>query len=379
MRTAQRKASPIIGFLAWAFIFLSAQTLFAMSVDQVPNPRLQNAWVSDTVGLLSPERERAINQKLTRLEQNTKVEIALVLVESVDAGAPKDFATELFNHWQIGKARSSNGLLILMVTGEKRLEMETGYGLESLLSDGWLKRMQVEKMVPAFKQGDYARGLEDGVDALIQRINEQPEMLALIDSGAPYSPPAGQPTPGDGVPWWVWAFGLGGGGALAGLGVKRRKYKKDRTCPTCNTMMEMVPEDLDDAYYEPGQVAEERVGSVDYQYYFCKPCDFHRILTVNNWFTSYSRCHRCHRKTLATSTRRTRQPTTVSTGLEEVTVKCENCKFRHTRKVVVPVIVASSSSSGSSGFGGGGGGFSGGGWGGFGGGSSGGGGAGSSW
>lgn len=372
MNKYHRKHPVFSGLVVLLLGLLVGQTLFAKSVDDVPNPRQINAWVSDTAGLISAERELSINRKLNTLEQNTGIEVAVVTVESVNTPTPKEFATTLFNRWNIGKSSTNNGLLILLVRGENRLEMETGYGLESTLSDGWLKRMQMRAMVPAFKRGNYGEGLESGVDAVVGRLGNKSGQLALEGGAQPATPDSN-----DGVPWWIWALGLGGAGVFSGIGIKRYKYKKDRTCPECQKPMEMVPEEDDDVYYDAGQVAEEKLGSVDYQYYFCTDCDFHRILTVKNFISAYDKCHQCGYRTVKTTTRMIRYASARSTGLKEVSAKCTNCRFSHTRRVTVASISTGSSSS-TSGYSGGGG-FSGGGGGSFGGGSSGGGGAGSSW
>lgn len=149
---------------------------------QVFNPRINYEWVSDSAGVFSGEVRAWINQKLTQLERDTSVEVALVTVDAVSSPTPKDFATELFAHWKIGKRSSDNGLLILMVMQSHRVEIETGYGLEGVLSDGWLKQMQGSEMVPKFKEGDFESGLEAGVDAIITRLTEQEDALAL-DAG----------------------------------------------------------------------------------------------------------------------------------------------------------------------------------------------------
>jgi len=367
------KTSILMGFFAYALVFFSAQTLFAMSIAEVPNPRLNNQWVSDTAGLLSPEIRQSINATLTRLNKSTGVEVALVTVEKVDTATPKEFATDLFNRWGVGQKKSQTGLLILLVHGERRLEMETGYGMEAVLSDGWLKRMQMEKMVPLFKQNNYAQGLAAGVDAINQRIHQKSSLLALSASGVP----SDLDDEGGEVPWWIWVFGIGGGGALSGFGIKRYRHKKDRTCPTCKKPMEMLSEEEDDAHLDAGQITEEQIGSIDYQYYYCTGCEFHRILREKSWFSSHQKCNQCGYRTLKKHTRVLEHPTTYSSGLEETTADCAHCDFhsRHTRRLP-RIVQTTSSSGGGSGFSGGGGGGGGGS---FGGGSSGGGGAGSSW
>lgn len=144
-----------LGIILFCALALSAAApALGMSVDQVPNPqRTDGTWVSDTASVISAHEERFLNTTIDDLEAKTGAEIAVVTVNTVDAPTPKDFATELFNHWGIGKAGDDSGLLVLLVLDERRVEMETGYGLEGVLTDGWLKRMQQDEMVPAFKNG----------------------------------------------------------------------------------------------------------------------------------------------------------------------------------------------------------------------------------
>lgn len=374
-----------VGFILVLVAALSSAPVYAVSVEQVPNPRDSNAWVSDTIDALDAQAERRINTQLDALERETSAEIAVVTVEQVDTPTPKDFATELFNHWGIGKADSNNGLLVLLVRGERRLEMETGYGTESVLTDGWLKRMQAQKMVPHFKQGRYGAGLEAGVTASVERLRRYPGGIttgssAPRRSAAPTDPPdyvqflegGSAPVDDSGLPWWLILFGAGAVATIGGSLIYN--YKRDRTCPKCDVRMKMLSEDADDEYLTEGQQTEELIGAIDYQFFYCGECGFDRMLTDRKWFSGFSKCPSCRHKTLDVESTTTRRPTTSSTGRKRVTSTCMHCDHHQVRHITLPRVTRSSSSSSGGGFSG-----SGGGGGSFGGGSSGGGGAGSSW
>src|SRR4051794_35522876 len=119
----------------------------ATTVADVPNPRPGGGWVSDVAGALDPDQERALNDELSALDRDLGVEVAVVTVDSVDGETPKSFATPLFQRWGIGKAGADNGVLVLLVLGTERdVEIEPGYGLEGLLTDAWLWRMEDEAM-----------------------------------------------------------------------------------------------------------------------------------------------------------------------------------------------------------------------------------------
>lgn len=340
----------------------------AMSPEEVLNPRHSGGWVSDEAGLLNDAQISQINSVLTELEAQTGAEVAVVTVPSVSSPTPRDFTTELFNLWGVGKVDADNGLLIVLVTGERRLEMETGYGLGATLTDGWLKVMQEREMVPHFRQGDFGQGLSAGIFAVDQQLrsparpltpsssypNAEPDPSSRRSSGAPTLPP------------WGWILGAGGVAAA----VARRKWLK--TCPQCKDTMRVLEEDEDDAYLNPGQLTEEAVKSINYEVFECASCGVQRVHANTRWFSGYASCPECKNRTLASKSTVTRQPTYTSTGSKRVTVTCAHCPHTRTFTVTIPKRTRSTSSSSGGGFSSGGGGS-------FGGGSSGGGGAGSSW
>jgi uncharacterized protein len=344
--------------------------LAALTVQQVPNPRPHGSWVSDQAELIPPATERRIDQRISALERDLGVEIAVVTVREIDR-PPKEFATALFAHWGIGKSRADNGLLVLLVADQRRMEMETGYGLEAALPDGWLAVMQNEAMIPAFRTGDFAAGLEAGLARIDERLRAQPEE-ARGGSRAPAGP-QGLLAPVRSNP----AAPLLGGGvvalALAGtIGLVRRARRRQRTCPTCRIEMRLLDEVEDDSHLDPGQRTEEKIGSVDYKVYICRQCQHSRTVVRRRWFSGYGRCPACHYRTLS-SRSDTLVPATYDHGGQvQVSEDCRHCSHRRSYVRYTARLTRSSSSSSSFSSGSSGGGS-------FGGGRSGGGGAGSSW
>lgn len=137
------------------------------SVDDVPNVRLTDVrrYVSDPTSILSPAATDTINAILGRLEKSTGIETAVVMLPSISENDIFDFSTSLFRKWGIGKKKSDNGLLILFVMDQHKVRFATGYGIEGTMTDAMSKRIQMQYMVPAFKQSDWNKGMVDGVRA----------------------------------------------------------------------------------------------------------------------------------------------------------------------------------------------------------------------
>lgn len=149
----------------------------ALTVKEVANPQNQDEWVTDMADLLSDATETELNRLITDLEQTNGAEIAVVTVpETAPASSPKDFATELFNYWGIGKAETNNGILFLISSGDRRVEIETGYGIEPILPDAKVGNIIDTRITPQYKQGNFDAGTLDGTTALISALNSKTDL-----------------------------------------------------------------------------------------------------------------------------------------------------------------------------------------------------------
>jgi uncharacterized protein len=148
----------------------------ALTVQEVPNPQqTHGGWVTDMAGILTDETEAQLNQMITQLEADNGTEIAVVTVpETAPSASPKAFATELFNTWGIGKDESDNGVLFLVSIGDRRVEIETGYGIEPILSDAAVSEIIDYQITPQFKQNHFDAGTLAGTQALVRALATSP-------------------------------------------------------------------------------------------------------------------------------------------------------------------------------------------------------------
>lgn len=367
----------------------------AQPLSQIPNPRqTYGGWVVDMAGVLSPQQLAQLNQRISTLERDTGAELAVVVLQRTYDATPKEYATELFNRWGVGKRDADNGVLMLVSLGDRRVEIETGYGMEAILPDAVAGEILDTAVIPRFRQGDIAGGILAGVEAIAQRILRA-QATGVYEPAAPsadtprsyaYSPDANG---GLGVPA-VLALVLIGGGVIVVLALLLRE--RPPKCPSCQQPMRLLDEQADDAYLDELQRTEEQLGSVNYLVWKCDACETLEMFRKPAWFSGYSQCPECGGYTLQETARIVREPTYRRTGLELIVYNCKNprCRYRDEQTRVLPRLVRSSPIIIGGPFGGGSsarsggwssGGFGGGSFGGgsFGGGRSGGGGAGRSW
>ena len=180
--------SSLLCFSAIAFPVTSQ----AITVQEVPNPRqVNNTWVTDKANILSDSTETQLNQMIVDLEAKNGSEIAVVTVPDTKPSAtPKAFATELFNFWGIGKKGKNNGVLLLISSGERRVQIETGSGIQSILPDAKAVGIIETEITPRFKQQDFDGGTLAGTKALVNvlqtpRVNAQSQTTQPLASIVP--------------------------------------------------------------------------------------------------------------------------------------------------------------------------------------------------
>jgi uncharacterized protein len=161
--------------IASAIALLTSLPCYALTIEEVPNPKqIDNAWVTDSADILNDHTESQLNLMISQLESHNGTEIAVVTVpETSPASSPKEFTTKLFNYWGIGKADKNNGVLFLVSTGDRRVEIETGYGIEANLPNAKVGNIIDTKITPQFKQGNYNDGTLAGTQALVNTLQNQ--------------------------------------------------------------------------------------------------------------------------------------------------------------------------------------------------------------
>lgn len=134
------------------------------SPKTVPDPKQfgQGCYVSNPDTIISQDDVDYLNRCCLLLEDSTGVELAVVVLESIGNYEPFDFGYELFQTWGIGKAGKNTGVLITFALASRQVYINTGSGIEGILTDAKCKMIIENDMIPYFKQGDYGGGLCNG-------------------------------------------------------------------------------------------------------------------------------------------------------------------------------------------------------------------------
>jgi uncharacterized protein len=327
LQTVQEKRlAPLARWVSLAWLLLLLGMVSGESLVEVVNPKeTGNRWVSDMAAVVDDATEQRLSALINKLERETTAEIVVVTIRRTDGRTPKEFATDLFNRWGIGKEAKDNGVLILLVVDTRRIEIETGYGLEGVLPDSRIGAILDTQVIPHFKRGDFGGGLLAGVKA-----------MARVISGDVSDETALPEIPVPSVLSTALLIGLGLL-VLAGTGYAVRR-SRIRYCPQCHKQMRRLTEDQDDAYLSVAQRLEEELGSRDYRVWRCDDCQTCHIERASLWTRAYEECPKCGHATLQRRTYLLQEPTYERDGAEIIERLCQlsSCHYRDTVQHRIP-------------------------------------------
>lgn len=185
MSAARHPAAGLRARLAFVITMVGVTALAALEV-----PYLEGR-VNDLAGLLDAAAEQRLEQKLADFEREKGSQVAVLTVPSLEGDNLEDFSIRVVDTWQLGRADVDDGVLLLVARDERQLRFEVGYGLEGVLPDALARRILDNVITPRFRGGDFAGGIEAGIDAVLLAIRGEALPVAVtaepagVDVGVP--------------------------------------------------------------------------------------------------------------------------------------------------------------------------------------------------
>lgn len=135
-----------------------------------------NQPVVDQAKVLSAAEKQNLEQQIRDIYRQGKAQIGIIIVPTTGQEGIFDFAMRVAEQWKLGSAKQDNGLLIAVAINDQKIHIATGYGLEGVLPDIMVSRIIRNQITPDFKQGQYAQGLQAGVNEIERILNLDPEI-----------------------------------------------------------------------------------------------------------------------------------------------------------------------------------------------------------
>jgi uncharacterized protein len=161
------------------FSFVRGAALFAVLATGLARqsgiPPVPDRWVTDRAGFLSAGTLETLDEGLAGLEQKTGRQV-LVYVDRTTGGIPlEDFTSAAFRDWKVGRKGLDDGLVLFIMTEDRKVRIEVGYGLEDVVPDITAGRIINDIILPAIRNGENDRAVRDGVTAISRAITGEGE------------------------------------------------------------------------------------------------------------------------------------------------------------------------------------------------------------
>lgn len=158
----------VILLIILGLIFLAT----AIKVFAYPLPK---GYVNDYADVLDSQQESALEEKLSEFDKKTTDQISVVTIDSTSPESIEEYSIHLADTWKVGQKGKDNGVLMVFAMKDRKMRNEVGRGLEDDLTDIESREIQDNIIKPYFKDGDYATGIDKGVDAVIASIQDADE------------------------------------------------------------------------------------------------------------------------------------------------------------------------------------------------------------
>jgi len=133
----------------------------------LPEPMVPLRLVNDFTGFLTLEDQLSLNEKLLAFSNETSTQIYVVSYDSLQGYDIADYAVRLAEKWGIGQKGKDNGILVLVSLADRKVTIQVGYGLESVVPDIVCGRLIENVIKPEFSEGRYYNGLDSATNVIM--------------------------------------------------------------------------------------------------------------------------------------------------------------------------------------------------------------------
>ena len=130
-------------------------------------------FVNDFAGVIDKDDEDtvySIGKGLYETEAAKGAQVVAVTVKTTDGQDPADYALNLGRDWGVGSKEENNGVVILLASEDRKIEISVGYGLEGALPDSKVGRLLDIYAIPYLRDDDFSKGITEIYKAVVNEV-----------------------------------------------------------------------------------------------------------------------------------------------------------------------------------------------------------------
>jgi uncharacterized protein len=170
--------------LAAAAAALAVIVASSAQSKEMPIPAAPTQWVTDSANFITPSELEKLNVQLRANEAQTGHQVIVWIGRTTGDTPLEEWTAKAFAQWKVGRKGLDDGAALFLFADDRKVRIEVGYGLESVLTDARSSEIIRNEIVPRIRAGDADGAVQAGVDG----------MLAAI-GGASQAAPSAENTP----------------------------------------------------------------------------------------------------------------------------------------------------------------------------------------
>jgi uncharacterized protein len=129
------------------------------------------AYFNDYANVVPQDKARAMNEQLAQFERETSNQVLVAVFRKMETDSDvASYTQRIAQSWKVGQAEKRNGAVLFVFIDDRKMFIQVGYGLEGTLPDVTAFDITERHIKPRFRTGDYAGGLEEGIDLILKAV-----------------------------------------------------------------------------------------------------------------------------------------------------------------------------------------------------------------
>jgi uncharacterized protein len=171
----------VLSALVVCAVLLGGGAAGAVADERLPPP--PKAYFNDYAGLVPAADAVRLDARLREFEKQTSTQVLVAIFPELPSPSLEDFTNRTAESWRVGREDVDNGAVFFVFVRDRRMRIETGYGLEGALPDALANRILNDEVVPRFRTGDFPGGVEAGIDAILRATRGEYQPVARKSRG----------------------------------------------------------------------------------------------------------------------------------------------------------------------------------------------------
>jgi uncharacterized protein len=166
------------GFLWLVAVLALLVAPFTAQAQSQPHFPAFTGYVVDDANILSQATRAQLTQTLGDFQRTSHKQVVVATIKTLQGTPIEDYGYQLGRAWGVGEKGKDSGAILLVAPAERQVRIEVGYGLEGDLTDAISKQIIEQIILPAFRTGDFNRGVLGGTVAVLTTLGAKNISLA---------------------------------------------------------------------------------------------------------------------------------------------------------------------------------------------------------